>query len=154
MAKPLRIVLDTNALLMSLPRKSPYRPIFDAFLSGKIHFLIDNAILSEYIETIGNRSDYIVAQNVGELLVNSPHVMRINVTTKWLLIVQDPDDDKFVDCAVADPLSIQKQKSFQRLFERIFKNIKVPTKAAFSMSKKIAHLQIDLHSQRIAYNAY
>ena len=101
MAKSLRIVLDTNALLMSLPRKSPYRPIFDAFLSGKIHFLIDNAILSEYIETIGNRSDYIIAHNVGELLVNSPHVMRINVTTKWLLIVQDPDDDKFVDCAVA-----------------------------------------------------
>ena len=67
MAKPLRIVLDTNALLMSLPRKSPYRPIFDAFLLGKIHFLIDNTILSEYIETIGNRSDTIVAQNVGEL---------------------------------------------------------------------------------------
>ena len=101
MAKPLRIVLDTNALLMSLPRKSSYRPIFDAFLSGKIHFLIDNAILSEYIETIGNRSDTIVAQNVGELLVNSPNVLRINVTTKWLLIVHDPDDDKFVDCAVA-----------------------------------------------------
>ena len=34
-------------------------------------------------------------------MVNSPHVMRIEVTTKWLLIVQDPDDDKFVDCAVA-----------------------------------------------------
>jgi uncharacterized protein len=101
MAKALRIVLDTNALLMSLPRKSPYRPIFDAFLSGDIQLLIDNAILNEYIEIIEKRSDAIVAQNIAELLVNSPNVSRINVTTNWLLIPQDPDDDKFVDCAIA-----------------------------------------------------
>ncbi|MBX2929497.1 MAG: PIN domain-containing protein [Saprospiraceae bacterium] len=48
----LRIVVDTNVLLMALPRKSPYRPIFDAFLSGKIMFLIDNGILNEYLEIV------------------------------------------------------------------------------------------------------
>ena len=101
MSKPLRIVLDTNALLMSFPRKSPYRSIFDAFLSGKINFLMDNSILNEYIEIIEKHSDIIVAQNVGELLVNSPNVIRIEATTKWLLITQDPDDNKFADCAVA-----------------------------------------------------
>ena len=101
MDNTLRIVLDTNALLMSLPRKSPYRPIFDAFLAGKVEFLIDNAIVSEYVEIIEKRSDAIVAQNIGELLVNSPHVIRPQITTKWLLISNDPDDDKFVDCAVA-----------------------------------------------------
>jgi uncharacterized protein len=101
MTKPLRIVLDTNALLMSLPHRSPYRPIFDAFLAGKIHFLIENSILNEYVEILEKRTDEIVAHNIGELLVNSPNVMRVEVTTKWLLITQDPDDDKFVDCAVA-----------------------------------------------------
>ena len=101
MDNPLHIVLDTNALLMSLPRKSPYRPIFDAFLAGKIMFLIDNAILNEYVEIIEQRSDAVVAQNIGELLANSPHVIRPHITTKWLLISQDPDDNKFVDCAVA-----------------------------------------------------
>ena len=100
MGNPPRIVLDTNALLMSLPRKSPYRLIFDAFLAGNIEFLIDNAILNEYVEIIEKRSDVIVAQNIGELLSNSPHVRRPQVTTKWLLITGDPDDDKFVDCAV------------------------------------------------------
>ena len=101
MDNPLYIVLDTNALLMSLPRKSPYNPIFQAFLNGKIKLLIDNGILNEYVEIIGERSDPIVAQNVGELIANSPHVIRPYITTKWLLIPQDPDDDKFVDCAVA-----------------------------------------------------
>jgi uncharacterized protein len=101
MDKTLRIVLDTNALLMSLPRKSPYRPIFDAFLSGKILLLIDNGILSEYLEILEERTDSIVAQNIAELLINSTNVIRVNVNIKWLLINNDPDDDKFVDCAVA-----------------------------------------------------
>lgn len=101
MNEPLKIVIDTNALLMSLPKKSMYRPIFDAFLSGKILFLIDNAILNEYTEIIEERSDVSVAHNIAELLVNSPHVIRVNVTTKWLLIHADPDDNKFVDCSVA-----------------------------------------------------
>lgn len=101
MNEPLHVVLDTNVLLMALPRKSPYRPIFDAFLSGKISILLDNGILNEYIEILEQRSDAIVAQNVGELLVNSPYVVRVNVTTKWALIPNDPDDNKFVDCAIA-----------------------------------------------------
>lgn len=101
MNDPLLIVLDTNALLMALPRKSPYRPIFDAFLSGKIILLLDNGILNEYLEILEQRSDVIVAQNVGELMVNSTNVIRVNVTTKWLLIAEDPDDNKFVDCAIA-----------------------------------------------------
>ena len=78
-----------------------YRAIFDAFLVGKIYFLIDNSILNEYIEIIEKRSDVEVAQNVGELLVNSPNVVRVEVTTQWLLITQDLDDNKFVDCAIA-----------------------------------------------------
>jgi uncharacterized protein len=101
MTEPLYIVLDTNALLMSLPRKSPYRPIFDAFLTGKIKLLLTTSILDEYVEIIGERADAIVAHNVGELLSNSPNALRVNVTTNWLLILQDPDDEKFVDCAVA-----------------------------------------------------
>ena len=31
-----KIVLDTNCLLMSLPRISPYRKIWDDFLKGKL----------------------------------------------------------------------------------------------------------------------
>jgi uncharacterized protein len=101
MDKALRIVLDTNALLMSLPHKSPYRPIFDAFLSDKILLLIDNGILSEYLEILEERTDSIVAQNIAELLINPTNVIRVNVNIKWWLINNDPDGDKFVDWAVA-----------------------------------------------------
>ena len=41
----MQVVLDTNCLLVSIGRKSKYRPIFDALLDGKIKLLISNDIL-------------------------------------------------------------------------------------------------------------
>ena len=37
-----KIVLDTNCLLMSLPRISPYRKIWDDFLKGKLTLCVIN----------------------------------------------------------------------------------------------------------------
>lgn len=37
-----RIVLDTNCLLMSLPKNSPYREIWNAFLDGRIILCVSN----------------------------------------------------------------------------------------------------------------
>jgi rRNA-processing protein FCF1 len=43
----MKVVIDTNVLLISIAQKSPYRPIFDAILDGKIRLFITNEILSE-----------------------------------------------------------------------------------------------------------
>lgn len=48
----MKIVLDTNSLLVSIPKKSPYRPIFDAIIEGKLTLLISNEILMEYVEKL------------------------------------------------------------------------------------------------------
>jgi predicted nucleic acid-binding protein len=45
----MRVVLDTNSLIVSIGRKSKFRPIFDALLSGQITLVISNDVLSEYI---------------------------------------------------------------------------------------------------------
>lgn len=47
-----KIVLDTNCLLMSLPRISPYRKIWDDFLKGKLTLCVTNEIIEEYLVTI------------------------------------------------------------------------------------------------------
>ena len=39
-----KIVLDTNCLLMSLPKISPYRIIWDDFLKGKLTLCVTNEI--------------------------------------------------------------------------------------------------------------
>lgn len=60
----MKIVLDTNALLVSIPRNSKYRIIFDKFLSKHYTLIISNEILNEYAEIISQRANMIVATNI------------------------------------------------------------------------------------------
>jgi len=96
----MRIVLDTNSLLVSIGRKSKYRPIFDALLDGKITLLISNDIINEYIEILEQRTSAIVADNISDLLMSSPDVEKTSIYFKWSVITKDADDNKFVDCAL------------------------------------------------------
>ena len=64
----MRVVIDTNVLLVSLAKHSKYRPIFDGILHKKYRLLISNEILTEYEEVITNKTSPIVAHNVIEML--------------------------------------------------------------------------------------
>lgn len=97
----LNVVLDTNVLLVSISKLSKYRPVFDAILNGKIELIITNEILSEYTEIIKRQSNAIVAYNIAELLASSVFVRKIEISYRWNLIKNDPDDNKFVDAAIA-----------------------------------------------------
>lgn len=60
----MRVVIDTNVLLVSIPLRSKYRPIFDALKSGSLHLAISNEILSEYFEIISSKTNHSIAVNV------------------------------------------------------------------------------------------
>lgn len=97
----MRVVLDTNGLLVSIARKSRYRPIFDAFLKRRFTLIVSTEILAEYAEIIERRANSVVATNVLELLVSKSNAEKKEIYFRWKLIASDPDDDKFVDAAVA-----------------------------------------------------
>ena len=98
----MRIVLDINVLLVSLPVGKRYRPIFDALKTGAFTLLISNEILTEYEEKIGEKTRPEIAENIARLLLNLPNVERIsNIYYRWNLITNDPDDNKYTDCALA-----------------------------------------------------
>jgi len=97
----MRVVLDTNVLLISISTKSRYRPIFNALLNGKYDLAISNEILSEYLEVLERKANIAVAVNIAELLLNSENVIRTEIFFTWGLIKEDEDDNKFVDCAIA-----------------------------------------------------
>jgi len=42
-----------------------------------------------------------VAHNVAELLIKLTNIEKIEISFKWNLIENDPDDNKFVDAAIA-----------------------------------------------------
>jgi uncharacterized protein len=97
----MRLVIDTNCLLVSIPRFSETRWLYDGIKSGLFEIGITTEILEEYEEIIGEFYSPSLATNVVELLPNLNNSVRVNLYYKWELITQDVDDNKFVDCAIA-----------------------------------------------------
>lgn len=97
----MNVVLDTNALIACFAKRSPYRPVFDALLSGKYLLSVSTDILMEYAEKIEQKTTPSISHNVLELLSNLANVQSQNIYFFWDLISQDPDDNKFTDCYVA-----------------------------------------------------
>jgi len=109
-----KIVLDTNCLLMSLPKASPYRSLWDSFLKGDIILCVSNEIIEEYSEILSLKVGQRIASNVIELIVNRSNVEFVNPTYRFGLIQTDIDDNKFVDCAiVAGAMCIVSKQSFK-----------------------------------------
>ena len=97
----MRVLIDTNNLLRSIPRKSRYRWLWDLFLNGKIELCVSTDILEEYAEIIIERTTLEIGQNVLRTILDAENLIRGEPTYFWRLIHSDHDDDKFVDCAVA-----------------------------------------------------
>lgn len=98
----MRLVIDTNCLLASVPQKSSYRWLYDAVLTGGVELVVTTEILLEYEEQLGlfYAPDY--AGYILSVIANLPSVIHINpLHFNWLLIGADPDDNKFVDAAIA-----------------------------------------------------
>lgn len=97
----LKIILDTNVLLVSISSKSPYHWIFAKLIEGAFDLGITSEILLEYEEVIGCKYNETVAKDVLRTLLVLPNVQQVTVYYKWNLIEADSDDNKFVDCAVS-----------------------------------------------------
>jgi len=95
------VVIDTNCLLQIISKKSPYRPIWDAFLNGKYELCVSNEILDEYQEIVGQQITPSIAENIVLLILNKSNVRLVTPHFRMELIQADPDDNKFVDCAFA-----------------------------------------------------
>jgi len=96
-----KIVIDTNILIAIIPKKSPFRWIFDAIIQGKIQLCISSEILLEYQEILALKNGKEVAENVVNLIAVHPLTLKVDIFYNFNLITQDPDENKFVDCAIA-----------------------------------------------------
>ena len=97
----MRVILDTNVLLVALPSCSPYRLIFDRLLEGAYQLCLSNEILTEYEEKIAERYDAEAVKDLLGVLLLLPNVRQIIPYFRWNLIENDPDDNKFVDAAIS-----------------------------------------------------
>ena len=97
----MRIVLDTNSLIQSIPKRSAYRVVWDSILSGENILCVSNEIIEEYVEILQQLTNRETANIIIEAIVNSPFVEYITPYYRFNLIKADPDDNKFVDCTIS-----------------------------------------------------
>ncbi len=94
------VVVDTNCLLRMIPLRSKYRPAWESFLDGKYILCVSNEIVSEYMEILTAKVSSTFAENIVGAILRSPFVRRFDPQFHFNLIEADPDDNKFVDCAI------------------------------------------------------
>ena len=98
----MKIVLDTNCLIPILVPGSFGHDIWQAFRQGRYTLCVSTEILLEYEEILMRMTeDGEFTSLVIETISNAPNVERVRPAYRFNLITADPDDNKFVDCAIA-----------------------------------------------------
>ena len=122
-----RIVLDTNCLVSSLPRKGKYYQVWQDFFAGKYTLCYTNEILTEYEEILTQKMGKMIAQNVVKAIIARPNTLKLDPHFRFQLISQDLDDNKFVDCAIVANAQyiVTEDKHFNVLSEIDFPKVDV-----------------------------
>ena len=133
------VVIDTNCLLKIISRKSPYRPIWDAFIAGRYDLCVTNEILDEYQEILEQQITPTVAENVVMLILNQQNVRLIDPHFRMGIISADPDDNKFVDCAFAAGADylVSEDSHFKVLLQTPFPQLNLVTLDEFLSTRLI-----------------
>jgi putative PIN family toxin of toxin-antitoxin system len=96
-----RLVIDTNSLLQCISRRSRYHDLWLSLLDGRNELCVSTEILEEYAEILERYTSPEFAESALGVITNNPFTVFVNPFYRFKLIEADPDDNKFVDCAVA-----------------------------------------------------
>lgn len=97
----MRVVLDTNILVSGIFWGGIPNKILESWVSEKFELLLSEDILKEYERVLFKISKGKKDQLVNHwLLFIAENSLIVNVKKRFKLSI-DPDDDKFIECAVA-----------------------------------------------------
>jgi len=119
-----------------IPVRSKYRDVWESFLREEYVICISNDILSEYLEILTQKVNHTFAVRIVNVLLKSNNVKFYDPHYHFALITQDPDDNKFVDCAIvasADFL-VSEDKHFNVLKDITFPKVNVITLDQFQQN--------------------
>ena len=98
----MKVVIDTNVFVSSFFGGNP-RKIIDLWKTGKITLCLSRDIFDEYIDVL-RRIGLHDEKELEELLAlfsKSYNIIFTAKTPRLNVVEGDPDDDKFIECAVA-----------------------------------------------------
>jgi hypothetical protein len=97
----MKVVIDTNVFVSSFFGGKP-RKIIDLWKKGEISICISDEILDEYVEVL-HRLGLKNQEELKELLSlfsENVNIYFTKETPKLNIVEKDPDDNKFIECAV------------------------------------------------------
>ena len=128
----IRVVLDTNVFVSSFFGGNP-RKIIDLWKTGRIQICLSKAIVDEYVAVL-QRMGLQDEEEMGELpdlFARGFHAVFTARTPQLHVIEKDPDDNKFIECAVALHAAAVVSGDKAVLELQDYMGIKIPTPAAF-----------------------
>ena len=98
-------------------------------MGGKYILCVSNEILMEYEEIITQKTNSVFANNVIKMIFNQRNVEKIDPQFDFRLIEADPDDNKFVNCAICGNASfiVSEDAHFRVLKQIAFPSITLLT---------------------------
>ena len=135
----MRVVIDTNCLIASIPPKSEEFWLYLAFREQAFTWVISTEILNEYYEILSDFYSPETAKIVVDILLAAENVELAEPYFSYNLIVIDPDDNKFSNLAISTnahylvsddkhfnifkeidfpPLNVVKLKKFKKILGR------------------------------------
>jgi len=128
----MRVVIDTNIFVSSFFGGKP-RKIIDLWKEGKITLCLSKDILNEYVEVLHRigLQDEVELEELLSLFTKSFNILFTTKTPRIKVVKGDPDDDKFIECAVAlkAEVIITGDKTIEVIGE--YMNIKILTPQQF-----------------------
>ena len=98
----MRAVLDTNAVISALLFSGTTSRLVAAWQSGKFEVLVSRAILEEYYRALAYPKFKLTEPEIRSLIEEEllPFIKTIHPVRKLRIGLRDPDDRKFLECAV------------------------------------------------------
>lgn len=128
----IRVVVDTNVFISSFFGGNP-RKVIDLWKSGEVTLCLSKPIVDEYIEVL-HRLELQNEKEIDELMgifAHGFHVVFTAKTPELYIVEKDPDDNKFIECAVAlkAEFVITGDKALKEIKE--YMNIKIVSPSEF-----------------------
>lgn len=84
-----RYVIDTNCLISSFSRQSPFFDIWRRFFAGEFQICVSTEIMFEYEEILTRKHGNQIARNILNALQNSQNIVKVDNYFHFNLITQD-----------------------------------------------------------------
>jgi len=98
------VCLDTNTVVQALAEGHAFHPILEAWIAGRITWAVSTEVLLEYEEVLSRLSGPARWRKLARLMdlaeLTGGNLLRVTPAFRFNIIITDPDDNLFTDCAV------------------------------------------------------